>query len=420
MMRYDARMRLASSLVVLAACGGSARAPVRASPPPACKATIDDRSQELYRLIVNGVDIDETLAREPGPWPGLGTVVYPRSATSVLVSWTIPGHYGAPAGSERLLEVDCANPKAKRVVFTLAGADLGHSALTADGKTLYFSGPDGIAALDLPSMKVRAVTTPPTLPQCRDDLPDEYTHPYRQRDAVISLDEQEDALLFQRGGNCGSEGDWEAATLFLDHPAHPTSAPRAPRPAAAVAVDAKGVLWASDGSCSEARLWHSADRGTTWSAVKIAEHDSAPGTILPDARRADHLAVLTGACDIRGPTFGERIYVTADGGATWTDLPYPSELGEVPPGHAPLGLVLGLKAGSTDHLVLWGKVDGDEETKTWESGSDAEGVAEWTVVDPRPAPRGSRVELAGETWSPSRDGLLRTRGKVITRVFLPR
>jgi hypothetical protein len=394
-----------AGLVFVVGCSGSAK-PVgpKVLRPAACTPEVkSDRDAGKATLSVGGVEV---AAIEPEHPEGVKAVVYPYGWRSVLVTWTAPGHYGGFDGGSELWEVDCDAPKEKKTFLAIEGANFGASAMTRDGKTLYFSGPTYVRALDVATKQVRVVSRPGKVASCW--MGDEF----QLADTITRFDEDEDVLELSRGGPCGFEGDYEGSLVYLDHPSDPKGE-RPASPVLAIAVDASGAWWAS----AAGALWQSTDAGATWRKLPLVADGAGPASIHLDPKRPGHLVVVTAATGEHGFDTGGFAHASRDGGATWSRLALPPDLdiGWTDPDktegeHHPLGLVLQVRT-STDDLVLWGPektgADGDGERPpvAWET---ADGGKSWKRIASPSAPPDvpQQATAKGVTLKTSSDGLL--------------
>jgi hypothetical protein len=396
----------------LVGCGGSAKTVTNAAGPPprepACKGTVKFvEDTGVAKLLVGAVEIAEITAEHARD---AKAVSWPLGPRSILLTWEAPGHYGAYDGGSELWEIDCDAPK-KRSFLAIEGANFGASAMTRDGKTLYFSGPTYVRALDVATKTVRVVSKPGKSSGCWvAPSPEEG---YQLVDTVIGLDELDDVLVVSRGGPCGFEGDYEGTTMLVDHPAAPRGERQA-RPTTSIAVDAGGGWWVA----SDRALWWTGDGGVTWRKAALpdggeyAPPSGGPGAILPDPRRPGHVVVQTVVTYGYGPSSGGHLYRTGDAGVAWEAVPLPDDLHRP---HESVDLAVEVKS-STEHLVVWGRAsDAATESETldvaWET---TDGGATWKrVPPPHPAVVQSGVKLEAKTakgvvLKTSRDGLLVT------------
>jgi hypothetical protein len=329
----------------------------------ACKVQLvnshaSEGQQEAVRVKVAGREV----ALDHTEWPADRLRVYAKDAASVLVAIAyVEGSQHEPRGSGALWRVPCAPDGAPQKVVTIDGADFGHSALARGGRTLFFTGEEGVFALDLRTWKSRRLTRA-TNPFCAENS-------VPTRDVVGELSAN-GALLFDRG--CGLGFGWHAQAMRLRNPesARP-EAEAAPRPPlAAVAVDASGGIWLSDGWCEDPstfqRLLHSSDRGQHWQSVPVKRDPKIPAQeqpirqVIVDGRDAKALLVFTRSCVESGQhTEPAWIYVTEDGGATFraAGVPpgIPGAAGKWPAAEADPFYAISAQQGSLSDLVLFGQ-----------------------------------------------------------------
>jgi hypothetical protein len=346
--------------------------------PPA-EATVD----APVRIKVNGHEL--SLGRTPMNAESLR--VYPADAASVLVAIVYVGSSeGDPNGGNSLWRVPCAAGGQPSKVAQSEGADFGHSALAADGRQLFYTGADGIFALNLRTWKSRRLTTA-AFAYCKEN---EMT----ARDVVGELTPGGD-LLFDRG--CHYAWQWHGKGMRLRRPDSrkpvAQAAPRPPLPA--VAVDAAGGIWLSDGWCEDRSTWqrllHSSNRGQHWSVVGVKPDPKLPvgqgiiRQIIADTKNPKALLVFVQSCESSDQhTAADWIYVTEDGGAAFRAVAIPPGLADVQ-GQGPLYeanplFAVSAEEGSLSTLTLYG----DSADRL------AGAIGRWSSRD------------LGRTWKPSR------------------
>jgi hypothetical protein len=420
------------------AASGCYRSPSHPGQPaarakPACSPTVKiqiepEGATTTAQALLDGTDLKLDVDHEDGKTDG-EALVYPYTAHSVLFSWTAHGRYGRPNGGSTLYEVDCV-AKTATPFFKGGNADFGHSELTGDGKTIYFSAIGGLQALDLATKKTRQVTPRVELTVCGDrpDSVDEHGDPVPRiaLAAVRKLAEDDTVLIYEDGDGCGLEGDWEGVTMYLDDPDKPGGTPYPPRPVSAVEVDAGGSVWAStSGGCADVALWKSTDRGDHWKRVALPKPESrdadqgasdsegGPYVILADARRAGFVMIATSRCFGPGFSVVRRLLVTRDGGAKWDalELPWSNDA-------AVSEAEIALEGGTLDHPIAWGHDREDpEKTVAWrwkqESDDPEDSSMLWELIEEppaRPKHASDRARLRDEVFEVSPHGLLRHRG----------
>jgi hypothetical protein len=293
-----------------AGAGGSAGAggAAGAGPLPACAIRLAPEGGAGgraggVRAVVGEGKGEREITLDGGGGRAEALRLYPGDARAVLVAVVYAGgDRSEPAGSDTLWRVPCgAGAGGPAPVKRMAGADFGHSALSPDGRTLWFTGPDGVYALDLRTRKARRLT--------RAASPDCARQGVRARDVVRGAGDR-DALLFERG--CGYEWKWHAAEMVLRGPgaARMTVEPVPRTRVAAVAVDAAGAIWLSDGVCRDRSTWNrvlrSTDRGASWTSVPVKQDPALPFVdqpvrqIIADRARPGALLAFTESCDDGG------------------------------------------------------------------------------------------------------------------------
>jgi len=377
------------ALLVVAAWSG------QASADPACKATVGT-NQEVF---IAGKATGLTATTDPDKYKG-SVVTYPFDATHILLAWTAPGHYGRPDGSELFL-VDC---KAPAKMKTFWKGDFGHSRMLPDGKTIVFSDGDarGIGLFDVTTKKAKGLTYPPAFKEgsaeCEGREPGLH-------DIITDLDLDNDLLLFERGGSCGFEGDWDSSGYAIEHITTKPSKPRKGLPVPVIAAGAGNEVWAAKYACdagTTAIAWSSTDLGATWTKHAVPKAATGIMAIFVDAKQAGHVSVVTGACK-QGPMgfmmpVADRVHVTKDGGTTW-------QLAKLPSGNPDSVDLPDVESldGSYDHLALWAPSDGGGD-QMWTS-SDA--GANWKEAKVKPRKTlPTTVDVGGAKLSTSPDGII--------------
>ena len=392
------------------------------APERACAVDVSDDGELMVEgTAVAGVIPKGAEAVDVATWPWTGgSVLLAR-----LPEWE---RAGWPELDGRLWEITCGGSPKAAVFFEEEGADLGHAALSPNGKTLYYSGVNGVMALDLAERKARRLTrTPPVDARtCGDAVEPGAT----MRDVVQGLSKDGRALRFERGAPCGYGGGWSARPWILARPDEPGLARvRAPRPVASVAADAKSeALWLADGGrCDEpgaydhqtiGAVWRSLDAGVTWSQVAVdvgygADEMVTAARVVLSSPRPGHVAVLSQLCTTSAATTGGSVFFTRDHGDTWEAL-----LLVGAPARDDTALGQGIEA-----LAL---VDeGLAQLDVWIDGErlrvqTADGKV--TRLDPAPPPPPpAAASLGGARFEATADGLFR-RGEddAPLRVFPPR
>ena len=383
-------------VLVTAACGPAALPVTPPLPKPACVATLADG-----HLAIDGkptqaevsTDADSKLVS----WPHAGGLV---------VSWTTNAPETTPAGSEDVYTLDCGSHAASLLAH-VDGADFGHAA--ADATTLYFTGPDGVAALDLATRQVRPVTHPAPSVECSGDEA-------KQLDVVTAL--HDDALDFDRYPGCAAFLFGAQMPYRLVHPSK-GGEPRPVRPIGTVAVEAGGAIWAATPACQALVLWRSIDHGEHWARSQLPD-DTTGGAvaIVADHAHVGQVVVEASYClDPAQGIAGGRLYATRNAGHEWTPLGMPEDMQQLEDGVGSR-LMLASRDGSVDALVITGdSTEGTTELASWLS---TDGGKTWLRM---PRPKGAPVmstEARDGAWTykTSPDGLVRVHdGK--TETFYP-
>src|SRR2546422_5517000 len=82
--------------------------------------------------------------------------IYPADSGAVLVAYASRGEHG-PYGGDTLWRGPCKTGTPDPFAH-LDGADFGHSLLSPDGRTLFFTAPDGILSLDVATRATMRLT----------------------------------------------------------------------------------------------------------------------------------------------------------------------------------------------------------------------------------------------------------------------
>jgi hypothetical protein len=310
--------------------------------------------------------------------------VYPGGPDAVLVAHGGRDSQNVPYGSSTLWQVSCTRGAATTFVH-VDGADFGHSALAPDTRTLFFTGPDGIFAIDLSTRAKRRVTRA-AVPYCRKNEVD-------ARDVVGSFVDAH-TLSFERG--CGYEWEWHVQNMLLKDPGAPkmvtSRAPRPPFPS--VAVDARGGVWLSDGLCEETstfgRLLHSADHGEHWEKIAIKEVGFHPvRQVIADSQNASAMLVFTFACGSSQHVDPGWVFISDDSGKTFRPVAVPKGIPARTNGYPrdeqdPIRAVIAPE-GKVEHLIMFGEssfVAGNQIAR-WES---RDAGRSWAALPPVTTP----------------------------------
>jgi hypothetical protein len=388
---------------------------------PACAVSMEPSQDRTLRVKVAGRPLVLTPFDDDSPE---ALRVYPDGPNAVLVAYV--GHtQNSPHGSATLWGVACASGAAETFAH-MEAADFGHAALSADRKTLFFSGPDGVFALDLASRQARRLTTAASAQCLKANFP--------AVDVVVGLD-RNGAVDFERG--CGYEFEWHASAMVLHDPGLPrmrvASKPSPPRPAAvAVAIGAGGWIWLADGRCDDraalGRVTVSSDEGQHWRAIQIKMWAPQPVRyLIGDATRPGSALVFTASCGSDAHLDPAWVYLTEDGGNSFSPI-------GVPPGIAaddrggpaseqdPIQAVVA-PDGKFSQLILYGQsteVLGNQlghwmshdRGRTWE-------VLPPVTAPPRLNPAEAALPASGNGVSIRKDGvyLWQKRGETGVRIY---
>jgi hypothetical protein len=342
--------------------------------------------------------------------------VYPSGPDAILVA-VVRGS-DVPQGSSTLWRVPCgAGPP--ETFAQIERADFGHSALAADGRTLFFTGENGIFTLDLKTRNARRLTRP-TFPYCtKNDVP--------AQDVVVGFIDPR-TLVFQRG--CGYMWSWNGQDMWLRDPGTSRmTALRATALPTSVAVDRGGGLWMADGTCTDdstfRRVLFSRDRGETWRKVPLKEIRERPvREVITDRTKVGALLVFTLSCGNAQHSEPGWVYVTEDGGKTLRPVAAPPGIPAREDGYPedeqdPLQAVVA-PDGTLGHLLLYGSssaVTGDMLAQ-WES---RDGGRTWRSLAPvakAPETPTSPVAAGDAQYTIRKNGLYRAqKGQAAVRVY---
>ena len=387
---------------------------------PACIAEVD----EWGTVTINGRDTGLVFDYD---YMGSRVRTWPFVGGSVLVAnWPYWEVQGGAWTDGVLYKVVCATATPHELV-SLPDADFGSASLDAGNVTLYFTGPTGVAALDLETLEIEELTTAPSFVEV-----DCWTE-QGERDVVAGLDGHE--LIIHRGAGCGYEGDWVARELRLDLDklrSGGDATPYSSYPVATVAVDADGTLWLGNGTrCDEpgvrdpqttGAVLRSTDEGDTWDVIRAVDADreetmhSAASQILADRDRPGHLLVRSTICSSGAAVIGGSAYLTRDGGSSWQRLSLPEDQSDI----------FDLGQG-----VLWVElIDGKLEqirvvvTENYEGTSGSawetyDGGETWLELDTVPSysPEPVVAEFGDTQWRGTPAGLERSAGDDVTLVY---
>lgn len=386
-------------------------APARGAPKPACAVVLSPAVPNEVHVNVAGRDV--LLERTESA--AVEARMFPAGAGAVLVSWAGRDEHG-PLGSSSLWKVACKAGGAE-VVAHHEGADFGHAALSPDAKSLFFSGPDGIYALDL-ARKTERRLTQASSGYCAENH-------VEARDVVGRFVDRR-SLSFERG--CGYEHAWNADRMVLRDPGTPRmTVGRAPRPPfGGIAADAGGGLWLVDGLCDDAstfsRVLFSADRGDHWQKIPVKMlFDQPVRQVIADREKPGAVLVWSWGCTSDAHQDTGWVYVTTDGGKSFRRVTVPpgipSSGGEPAAEQDPIAAVEAIE-GSIAHLVLYGRRAPGGPMLRWESIDAGKTWSAPVVAGSVPQVR-MTIATVGETKFEIRaDGLYRmTSGKPASRVY---
>ena len=418
MSRSIARV-LPLALLLAAGAARPARAAHRAGPSAARRANAKaackvDRLTSAEGLRVSVSTDGRVLSLVPLDDPPQDLRVYLAGPDAVLVAYAGAGELG-PYGSSTLWRIPCAAGAAEAVAH-IAGADFGHAALSRDRRTLFFSGADGIFALDLESYQARRLT------QARRDAC--ARNHVAARDVVGAF---VDARTLSYETGCGHEHEWNAAPMLLRNPGSAKMISQAvPRPPpSSFALGPDGQIWLADGNCQEpatfGRVVVSSDHADTWRKIAVKMLDPQPvRQVILDRARPGTALLFTWSC---GAAARSWVYLTENSGRTFRAIAVPpgipGEDDRPAGGQDPIQAVV-TPDGTLNHLVLYGKstdVAGNQSAR-WES---RDGGRTWQAIAPvaaAPKPMVPLATIGGMELAIRKDGLYRTRrGEPPVRVY---
>ncbi len=399
------------ALMVTAGAARPALAAHRAPKPVACRI---DRLTAGEGLRVSVSTDGRVLALAPVDEAPQDVRVYTAAPDAVLVAYTGAGEHG-PYGSSTLWRIPCAAGAAEEVAH-IAGADFGHAALSHDRRTLFFTGADGIFALDLGTFQARRLTQAKRDTCARNHVP--------ARDVVGAF---VDARTLSYETGCELAHEWNAVPMLLRQPGTAKMTSQAvPRPPpSSFALGPDGQIWLADGNCAEpatfARVVVSTDHGERWRslAVKMLEPQPVRQVILDRARPGMAL-LFTLRCGSTGPAW---IYLTDNGGRGFRPIAAPPGISgdkDSPADERDAIQAVVTPDGTLNHLVLYGQsadVAGNQ-TARWES---RDGGRTWLAIAPvaaAPKPTVPLASIGGMELAIRKDGLYRTRrGEPPVRVY---
>jgi hypothetical protein len=368
--------------------------------PDACDVRIDPSR----RIWVNDYATGQRVPFATDTEVALEPLAIPYPPGRVLFSYRRIVRFATYDGANVLWQATCGDLPVVSEVASASDARFGWSVLAKDGRTLYFAGALGAAALDLVTHRKHGVTH---IDSCRDELKPQHDYP-------IGLEDDDRRLVVVRGNNCGYEGEWQAQTMrvIVDPPGE-ASTDVVP----VVVADAAGTLYAADGVApcdgTSNTLWRSRD-GEHWTKL-TAQLDGPITLLLADATHPGRLVAQVGSCGNggRGP-WGNWAYASDDEGASWRQID-PTKTKANPAGDsfdaAPY-LDVDLVGGDAHHLV----VRFSDHTVESTDGTT------WTKTSRALAPHaGGPVSVRGDAYHPSAEGIVRIRpGQPAVHIRLPR
>jgi hypothetical protein len=401
-------------MALLAASAAVARAAPRPGKKAACRV---DRLTSAEGLRVSVSTDGRVLSLAPLDGPPQDLRVYAAAPDAVLVAYAGTGEHG-PYGSSTLWRIPCAQGGAEAVAH-ISDADFGHAALSHDRRTLYFSGADGIFALDLATFQPRRLTL-----AARDTCARNHV---ATRDVVGEL---VDARTLSYDSGCGYEHEWNAVPMLLRNLGTAKMTTQAvPRPPpSSFALGADGQIWLADGSCAEpatfGRVMVSSDHGDRWhpDAVKTLTAQPVRQVIL-DRSHAGTALIFTASCAPAAHGEPGWIYLTDNGGKTFRPIAVPPGIrgdnGRPADEQDPIQAIVA-PDGMLNHLVLYGHSTQvlPNQTARWES---RDGGRSWEPLAPVAGAPKATVPMAaigGMELAIRKDGLYRTRrGEAPVRVY---
>jgi len=402
------------AIALLAATAGAARATPRAEKKAACRV---DRLTSGEGLRVSVSTDGRVLSLAPLDGPAQDLRVYAAGPDAVLVAYAGSGEHG-PTGSSTLWRIPCAQGAAEAVAH-IADADFGHAALSHDRRTLYFTGADGIFALDLATLEPRRLTQ-----AARDACTRNHV---ATRDVVGEL---VDAHTLSYDSGCGFEHEWNALPMLLRNPGTAKMSTQVvPRPPpASFALGPDGQIWLADGTCAEpatfGRVMVSSDHGDRWRPVAVKTPSAQPvRQVILDRSHAGNALIFTASCGSAAHAEPGWIYLTDNGGKTFRPIAVPrgipGENGHPSDEQDPIQAVVA-PDGMLNHLVLYGQsseIAGNQIAR-WES---RDGGRTWEALAPvatAPKPTVPMAAIGGMELAIRKDGLYRTRrGEAPVRVY---
>lgn len=408
-----ARAALIAVALLAVAAGGSAHAR-GAGKKPGCQV---DRLTSGEGLRVSISTDGRVLSLAPLDEPPQDLRVYPAGPDAVLVAYAGAGEHG-PYGSSTLWRIPCAAGGAEAVAH-IGGADFGHAALSRDRRTLFFTGEDGIFALDLTTFQARRLTQAKRDTCVRNHV--------AARDVVGGFADAR-SLSYETG--CAFEHEWNAVPMLLHNPgtARMTSQAVPRPPPSSFALGPDGQIWLADGSCAEpatyGRVVVSSDHGDRWRRVAVKTLAAQPvRQVILDRSHAGTALIFTASCGSAAHTEPGWIYLTDNGGKTFRPIAVPPGIPDEngrPAGEQDPIQAVAAPDGMLNHLVLYGRSSEvlANQTARWES---RDGGRTWQPLAPvasAPRPTVPMATIGGAELAIRKDGLYRTRrGEAPVRVY---
>ena len=405
------------AMALLTATAGTARAAPRTGKKPACQV---DRLTSGEGLRVSVSTDGRVLSLAPVDGPPQDLRVYAAEPDAVLVADAGTGEHG-PYGSSTLWRIPCAQGAAAEAVAHIADADFGHAALSRDRRTLYFTGADGIFALDLAALQPRRLTQ-----AARDTCTRNHV---ATRDVVGEL---VDARTLSYDSGCGYEHQWNALPMLLRNPGTAKMTTQAvPRPPpSSFALGPDGQIWLADGTCAEpgtfGRVMVSSDHGDRWRPIAVKTPSAQPvRQVILDRSHAGTALIFTASCGSAAHTEPGWIYLTDNGGKTFRGIAVPPGIPDEnsrPSGEQDPIQAIVAPDGVLNHLVLYGQSTQilPSQTARWES---RDGGRTWQPLAPvaaAPKPTVPMAAIGGMELAIRKDGLYRTKqGEAPVRTSIP-
>lgn len=344
------------------------------------RPTAEPTGKQPVRVKVAGREM--TLGHADAPPEQLCVAPADKSALLVAVGFSDTSR-GGTHGMGSLWRIPCDASSTPRLVASMEGADFCNTAMARRGQSMFFTGKDGIFALDLRTWKSRRLTRARSDYCARNNVP--------ARDEVRGMSESGD-LLFERG--CHYEHEEHGQGMLLHNPeSSKPVAELAPRPPpAAIAIDAAGGIWLSDGVCEDRttfnRLLYSSDRGQHWRSVLVKRDARIPFVdqpirqIITDGKNPKALLVFTRSCEHGGQhTEPAWMYLSQDGGSTFHPVGVPPGIPNAkhaqPANEADPLYAVAAPQGSLTDLILYGQTTDQAR---------GDGIGRWQSRD------------AGRTW----------------------